>query len=452
LDKSEFERALKSGLGRAVLYVKEHPDVPYRDAILDVCLHTTVYDGQIEGSREVYLYDVIHSTNDYAWYRERILAAFTEMPPSEDSNYSHLFALVQHMAKQGEAEARETLYQKVREDAASGWDYARDMLDLDGIPGLVFAGSLEPIERSDWEYELIALTLIEDFPDQANEASLRAVLSEYPQFLEPLLEALRERSDPTWDERNHARLQARKDEDQAEFSFSYEELKKTIHSATMMNGTVRRTILYWARYAIENDLRQAALDLEVEQDQTRLNTLLGIFSKRQYPLEPDRLIAIATQYVDSIRERRKTVHPTLPTNIAMQALNALSLIASAKVRPFALSLMDQPHLLYWAVEMLTPNFVAEDWALLASLTERYGIPPEDYHGLGMAVRHVFKHHPSIDAVPALLNLYEYSPCSHCRCHTVESLHSIGALPDWMIRECAHDSYADTRAFVEALRM
>jgi hypothetical protein len=448
LDKSEFERALKLGLGRALLYVKEHPDAPYRDLILDVCLHTTVYDGQIEGSREVYLYEVLQSTNDYSWYRQRILAAFSGSPALEGSDYSHLFALVLYMAQHGDQEARDRIYARVREDAADAWDYVGDMLSLDGLRGLQFVVRLQPIQSDDWEFDRIAATLIEDFPEQANEETLRALLPEHPDFLTPLLVVLRDRSDPTWDKRNRARLQAIREQDKAEFSFGYDKLKEYLATTDDKSGRVRRTMQYWARYASEDDLAKAAHDLEVEQHEPRLLAYLSIFHKRRFPLEPDRLIAIATQHRVNIDERvDSNWPPTLSADLAMRAFNALALVPHPDVRTLALSIIGQAPLMFRAVKMLVENFQPGDWVLLASLAQRHDISHEDYHGLGMGIRSIFEAHPHTDAVPALLNLYEYNPCSHCRHTVVENLHSLNAFPDWMIRECAHDSYSDTREFI-----
>jgi hypothetical protein len=449
LDKSEFERALKIGLGRALLYVKEHPNVPCRDIILDVCLHTSVYDGQIEGSREVYLYEVLQSTNDYAWYRQRILAAFSGPPGLEGSDYSHLFALVLYMAKRGDQEARDRIYARVRDDATDAWDYVGDMLSLDGLRGLQFIVRLQSIPSDDWEFDRIAATLIEDFPEQANEETLRALLPDHPDFLTPLLVVLRDRSDPSFEQRREARSQARKAERSAELAISYADFKKRLDEGTDKRVRSRFGIARpWGIHANDEDIQLAALDLEAEQDQFKLSVLLGIFSKRRYPLEPDYLLAIASQYLPMIEQSTDSGRPTIEASLAVGALNALTNVSHPKVRAFAMTLLDRPDLLHRAVDMLTENFEEGDWQLITSLTELHHIAQEDYHSLGIGVRTAFEHHPHPDAIPALLNLYEYSPCSHCRHHIVENLHSLHALPDWMIREAAHDSYSDTREFIE----
>jgi hypothetical protein len=452
LDKSEFERALKLGLGRAVLHVKAHPDVPYRDAILDVCLHSPAYDLQIEGTRAMYAYEVIRSANDYTWYREQILTALVESPPSDDWDQGHLMAMARQMAVDGDQEAREKLYGKVRVNAEAGYDnYVDEVVALDGAQGLALIASLPPIVGHSWAYESYASWLIEDFPEQANEETLRSILSEYPEFLEPLLEALRDRNDPTREERKRAESQTHQEARRAELAISYADFKQRLDEGADRRYRSRFGLARpWGIHASDEDIQLAALDLEAEQDQARLNTLLGIFNKRKYPLGPEHLLEIASQYLPSIEERNDSGRPTLEASLAMGALNTLSHAQHASVRQFALSLLDQANLLYWAVKILSENFEAGDWQVITSLTGQHKIDQEDYHSLGMGVRTMFESHPHPDAIPALLTLYEYGPCSFCRHFVVENLHSLNALPDWMIRECAHDSYSDTREFIETL--
>jgi hypothetical protein len=40
LPVEEFEWILRIGLGRAILHLQKHDSKPYRDVMLDACLHT----------------------------------------------------------------------------------------------------------------------------------------------------------------------------------------------------------------------------------------------------------------------------------------------------------------------------------------------------------------------------------------------------------------------------
>jgi hypothetical protein len=66
---------LELGLGRAILHLKEHGATQYRDIILHACLHSSLYDAQVEDNRVPYLLEAINLTGDAAFFEQQILAA-----------------------------------------------------------------------------------------------------------------------------------------------------------------------------------------------------------------------------------------------------------------------------------------------------------------------------------------------------------------------------------------
>lgn len=75
LGVDEFERTLKMGLGRTVLYLKNHDSRPYENAILGACLHNLAYDPQLECDRSEYLLELIALTGRKDFYRDAVLDA-----------------------------------------------------------------------------------------------------------------------------------------------------------------------------------------------------------------------------------------------------------------------------------------------------------------------------------------------------------------------------------------
>lgn len=61
-DADEFARIIEASLGRAVRMARHHRSAVYREAILNACLHNTVFDPQVEDSKAVYLLDLIRSS------------------------------------------------------------------------------------------------------------------------------------------------------------------------------------------------------------------------------------------------------------------------------------------------------------------------------------------------------------------------------------------------------
>ncbi|MBI3967504.1 MAG: hypothetical protein HY329_17855 [Chloroflexi bacterium] len=143
MELPEFERLLRSGHGRPLLFLRDHDATPYRDAILHACLHDLRYDGQVEEPRGNYLFELLQLTGEPDWYRARLIAALQQATKVNDKE--QLVDLVYSFAKQGDAEARNALYEsftprRVVHEHYSEVDVAgaEQLVDLEGEAGLLF--------------------------------------------------------------------------------------------------------------------------------------------------------------------------------------------------------------------------------------------------------------------------------------------------------------------------
>jgi hypothetical protein len=76
--------------------------------------------------------------------------------------------------------------------------------------------------------------------------------------------------------------------------------------------------------------------------------------------------------------------------------------------------------------------------------------PGAINAFDRSLRDFFAAHPDPETEMRLLNkMYEKEPCAHCRSNLVERLKEVGGLTDALKQECKYDSYADTRALVNA---
>jgi hypothetical protein len=194
--------------------------------------------------------------------------------------------------------------------------------------------------------------------------------------------------------------------------------------------------------ASDADLHQAALDLlALPDDQTEQRlAYLAIFGDRVFPLEIDRLLEWARQLDD----RPLYDEGSVPADrIPLWAFNVLCNVSHPKVRDLAFYLIETSSVAGQAVDLLANNYHEDDWRVIEDITRR-DLDREEYHSLCLSVRAVFASHPEHDALPALLNLYERSPCVVCRSRMVEYIHWLGALPEWMLEECKHDSDLNLR--------
>jgi hypothetical protein len=81
MDEEQFRRLLRLGLGRAIVHARDHEASPFRDLILDACLHCYAYDPQIEGTRADYMLELIELTPEKELYWNEVLKA---LPGSGD--------------------------------------------------------------------------------------------------------------------------------------------------------------------------------------------------------------------------------------------------------------------------------------------------------------------------------------------------------------------------------
>ena len=123
--------------------------------------------------------------------------------------------------------------------------------------------------------------------------------------------------------------------------------------------------------------------------------------------------------------------------IAFFAVRALSLITDLEVRGLAMKLIQDPATVCKGAHLLENNYQPGDFSLLRRLMEQ-AADQEALHSLGFGLRSMAKAHPSEDAEPALLYLYEHGPCSICRGGVVRQLRELNHLPAWMHIEFQFD--------------
>ena len=71
---TEFEAALRKGLGRAMILLRKAPeDQGYNAALMRACRFNQVYDRQCEEDRVVYLHRLIRCTGRVQVYRDELL-------------------------------------------------------------------------------------------------------------------------------------------------------------------------------------------------------------------------------------------------------------------------------------------------------------------------------------------------------------------------------------------
>jgi hypothetical protein len=431
MEVDEFQRVLNLGLGRAILHLQKHPASRslYRDVILYACLNNIAYDPQTEGDRTEYLVESIRLSDEAEFYREQILHEFAHLRPSDDWTTEQFFYLAFRFAQQGHEYARQLLYQKYKE----GWDTthlrgSRPLVSLDGFKGFLFA--VDPLKRRKYpeKHAWIFDYLLSDLEKMVDvDEVLATEYSDNPQlrrFILAIRKSLKYRD-------KYQKAAQKKKARIAEMS--YKEIKQR-DILKMSKKKLHFGWWDWGNTATEEDLTLAAEDFLREDNSDRLLLFMDMFRHRRFPLDLTKLLQFG-EYGDERVARDQ---------IAMRALNVLENVSHDEVRKLALRMIEQGNRTWRAVGLLNNNFEEGDWKFIEEVTARKR-DAENYHGIGLSVENIFKAHPSDEVVGALLNLYEYGPCSRCRERFVDLLHQLNKIPDWMAEECQYDSNPHLRA-------
>jgi hypothetical protein len=442
LDVAEFERILGIGLGRAVLYLQNHDSAPYRDVILDTCLHNKALDKQVEGSRAQYMIDVIQKTTEHQFYIDRVFETLLKLRELSDDfidyDVGQVFDFARLLASQGNTHAREVVYEAFNKNVnLDDFTSAATIIELDGLKGFQFvAKRLGEIAQTNLDFVGDDYLLFE-LEEQIGSEAAKAALDEFASQNDRIATYLKS----VWEERNQRQESRERIQRQ---TVTYTQLKQEIADPSNLQQKSVGRLREWGKVAQPKDIRHAAVDLlALPDDQPeQILTYLRIFDKRRFPLEIDRLLGWARQLDD------RPIYPKdsrLTDRIPFWAYRALLNIAHPQVRTLAFELIEKPaaNVVGRAVQLLANNYQEGDWQLIEEISRR-DLDREDYHSLGFAVEAVFEMYPLKAAVPTLLNLYDRGPCANCRHRIVERLHWLGALPDWMTEECKFDSNLDLR--------
>jgi hypothetical protein len=419
MDTIEYQRATTLGLGRAVLNLDQHDSNPYREIILDACLHNRAHDAQVEGSRAKYMLEIIQRSGDLRFFADAILRSLSDR--EDDWNTPQRFGIARLLAQDGYPGIREAMYSAFRTLEISASDVASEFIELDGIQGALFViaqiGSQIGKNPLKWEDEYLLSVVTDKCGKDAVDSALNAA-AENDQNVRAYIAGVEE------NRRVRAAIQKPDPSD-----MTYIQIRSLIET-NKAAGALRK----WAQTATDPDLECAARDLVQETDPGKLKSYLTIFRNKRFPLDPNYLLRLVGE-------------PEGP--IARHALSALACVDDDEVRRLAFSLvaMGSP-LRAYAIDLLVKNFHNGDHMVV----EGWCIAEQDadiVNALDRSHRDFFGVNPNPDSEKRILRvLYEKEPCAHCRNYIVERLIELDALPDELRLECKHDSYAETRELVK----
>ena len=84
LSPDAFEDALRKGLGRASLHVREHGAAGLESRLLDACRTNWVFDAQCEGTRGEWLWEIVTAARLRAEVRAIVIEGLSREPGADD--------------------------------------------------------------------------------------------------------------------------------------------------------------------------------------------------------------------------------------------------------------------------------------------------------------------------------------------------------------------------------
>ena len=418
MDTQQFRESLHLGLGRAILYARDHDVREYRDVILDACLHCYSYDIQVEGTRADYMYELVGLLPDKAFYHDAVLNSLAATGDDRDAVQRFHFAAC--MATDGDEQAKRVMHDNYNPGPWHGESIGVNFLDTDGIQGLLFVaekmGVLLLAKPDEVDIGWVASRSKDVFGEQETWDALRDAGRENPQ-----IEAFRQASEAS--QKPH-----RTDSVRAGIpSMSYAELLNRIPA------NMPYLLWKWGEQASDPELELAARGLIAARDPEQQLRHVRIFSRRRFPLPPDALVALT-----DVEEER----------VGFWTVRALAHVTDPAVRELAFRLVKSD--MSWrgeSIALLNKNFEPGDHETVLGWFEAEE-DSEARHSLGMDLRNFWKQHPDEKTeVHMLQSLYEKDPCSDCRERAVRRFIELGALTEEMRAECAYDANSDIRDLV-----
>jgi len=413
--KRQFYNSLKCGTGEAYLLAKNNPTIDFSVYIIKGALRNYAYDGQSEGSRAQYIFDIISVSDKKEKIRKAILKGLaTEQ--SDTWSLTHLFDLAKLFAQQGDNEARQAIYDRFLNNPIEGSDWVgySEILELDGLQGLIFIaekfGKYIDKNPDDCQDDSIIRHFQDDNPDINAHQELKK-LSTKNKFIKFYLDCIKKTEE---NRKNYVR----------ETQIFTDIIDELINSKPFLS--YRRI-----KELKEAELNKIAEKLLEEKDKAKIEKLLNIFTNHKFPFNSEFILKFAKQ--KAISKNR----------INEYAIDSLKFLKSDSIREFAIDRISKVKRPESYIDILISNYKKGDQNLLTDLADK---ARSEYiiERLACSYVDIFKANKTKECKEPLEVLYNKMNCGIHRNGIIEVLIENSVLSDRLKREIKYDSYLETR--------
>jgi hypothetical protein len=414
LTREAFCAALEKGQGRAWLHVRDHGTAGVEEDLLHACLHNLLYDAQCEDSRAPWLLAMVERSPEPGRFAAAITAALPVA--ADDRDAWQLSDLALELARRGDPAARQALYVRLENSPSNGFDSAENVIDLDGIDGLLRAAEMRGrrllADPQAWEDEMLLDLTAESHGEESVRAALEDAASR-SQAVRAYLDAV----DASRRDRESPRRRTGPD------------LAAILADIEAEVGTFPGRYARFGKTASQEDVDTVFARLLAETRRPQQLRCLWVFRMRPLPRLADLLLTLAESADLEIQEA---------------ACSALAGTPDARVHALALRLLARPEsLAHSSLRLFRSNLEEGDPARIEAALWA----PEDReqaHSITWDLLELAGAHPEADFTGSLLWVAEHSPCGNCRARALKQLIQRGTAPASLLQECLHDADGEAR--------
>ncbi|MEO6916509.1 MAG: hypothetical protein ABI151_13520 [Chitinophagaceae bacterium] len=420
--KQRFKSSIKRGTGEAHLIIGSNPTLDFTADIIKSSLKNYAYNGQSEGSRALYISELILLSKK----QEKIRSAILQGLASEQNDtwsLLQLFDLATILATNGDIEAKKAIYKRFfrRIIAGSDWCGYTSIIELDGLDGLKYIATTigKALQKNpdDWQDG----SIIRDFQTQypsINSMHELAKASKENRFIKIYLDNVKRTEDSQEKYIKGIR------------GFSYSTVNEII------NDEKRRIALtpVQAKLLSKKEIKKLADDFLKETNRQKLEKYLRIFNLIKYPYHYSPILEIAKS------KRRKN------DRLVEFAAGALKHFTGNDIRKFAIKILGETKAPYDYLDSLVLNYKKGDSKLLTTIVNNSN-NEDGVHAMVYGLINIYKANNTKECKRPLEAVYGKLTCGIHRHQVVEILIDRKVLSKQIKAEIMYDSYEDTRQLI-----
>lgn len=417
--KRQFFNSLKRGTGEAYLLVRDNPKIDFSNYIIKGALNIYAYDGQSEGDRAKYIFDIISISKHQDKIRKAVLQGLaTEQ--DDTWNLTHLFALAKLYAQQNDTEVKQAIYDRFLNNPIEGSDWvgAYEILELDELNGMFYVAEKfgKYIEQNpdDWQDDWI----IKRFQEENESIKVYEELKNKARtnkFIRIYLD-------------NIKRTQASQEKHKTKPTKYKDIIDEVLNSKPFISFRRKRNLK-------DEEINQVAKRLIDETDKSNIERLLDIFDLYKFPYDSQLILDLAKQ------------KPSSKNRIVEYAIYALKHLKSRDIRNFAMDKIQNSKNPIDYLEILVSNYKSGDFKLLSEIANKTK-SEHKIEQLAGIYSDIYKANKTKECKEPLEILYNKMNCAIHRKDIVEILIENKVLSDKIRQEIKFDCDLETRKLAE----